>query len=156
MKLFRSSKSTLIFQFGAREKHLLLQVLKLDPCIPPGHQLVSKTARVPEQSASQRLLDEALAEQRAENKKQVQRWLGDPVRFKPHEKSWRLTLSPAELEWLLQILNDIRVGSWLSLGSPESRIEVINEQTLPHLWAMEIAGEFEMGMLHAIEKGSDA
>ncbi|HWX19797.1 MAG TPA: hypothetical protein VN578_07815 [Candidatus Binatia bacterium] len=155
MKLIRSTKETLVFQLGPREKHVLLEVLKLYPKIPPAHQPLSKSARLPEQEASQRLLDDALAEQRVENKAQVQRLLSDPRRFATHEKGWRLSLSRPEVEWLLQVLNDIRVGSWLMLGSPEGRIEVLTEQTAPHVWAMEMAGAFEIAMLQALEGGSE-
>ena len=31
----------------------------------------------------------------------------------------QLTLSGPEIEWLLQVLNDVRVGSWIALGSPD-------------------------------------
>lgn len=150
MKVIRS-KDKLVFELGAREKHLLQQVLNLYPCIPPAHQAISKTARLPEQEASQRLLDDALAEQRAENKAKVQKLLTDPSRLAAHEREWRLSLNALEVEWLLQVLNDIRVGSWIMLGSPEERIEVLNEQTAPHVWAMEMAGQFEMVMLQALE-----
>ena len=60
-------------------------------------------------------------------------------------------LSGSELEWLLQVLNDIRVGSWIILGSPEQWFEAATPQTAPHLWAMELAGAFEMAFLPAVE-----
>ena len=104
---------------GQREKRLLPQILKLYPRVPPAHHVLSKSGRLPDREANQRLLDEALAEQRAENKKQLQALLADPRRFEHTETGARLSLSPAEVEWLLQVLNDIRVGSWILLGSPE-------------------------------------
>jgi len=59
----------------------------------------------------------------------------------------------AEIEWLLQILNDVRVGSWLSLGSPDEELELslLNAKTAPHFWTMQLAGEFEMRLLKALE-----
>ena len=104
--------------------------------------------------SSQRLLEESLAEQRAENKRQIQAFLTDERRFEPAETGWRFSLSAAELEWLLQVLNDVRVGSWIQLGSPDEKLEtkLLNDKTAPHFWAMEMAGHFQMGMLAALNR----
>ena len=154
MKLIRGQSDRIVFEFGAREKRLLMELLNLYPCIPPAHQRISKSGRLPDQAASQHLLDEALAEQRAENKKQIQRLVSDPARFAPHGSAFRLSLSTGETEWLLQVLNDIRVGSWILLGSPEERIGTLNAETAQHLWAMEMAGAIQMAMLQALEGGT--
>jgi len=70
------------------------------------------------------------------------------------ESGPRLSLSPSELEWLLKILNDVRVGSWIILGSPEQGMEfkLLNEKTAPDFWAMEMSGQFQMRFLEALEK----
>ena len=62
--------------------------------------------------------------------------------------------SGSELEWLLQILNDVRVGSWIILGSPEQAMEfkLLNEKTAADFWAMEMSGQFQMNFLAALEK----
>ncbi len=153
MRLIRTSGDKLLFHLGQREKQALGVVLKLYPRIPSAHQPLSKTATLPDQDAAQRLLDEALAEQRAENKNKVRAFLANPKRFSVDEKGWRLTLSPVDVEWLLQILNDIRVGSWIILGAPEEKEEELNETTAPHIWAMEVSGYFQMGLLEALGKG---
>jgi hypothetical protein len=153
MKLVRTSKNRFVFQLGQREKRLLLDLLELYPLMPPAHQRLSKGAGLPDQEASQRLLDEALAEQRAENKKHLRALLADPKRWAATEAGRLLTVSPSEVEWLLQVLNDIRVGSWVLLGSPEEKTTVLNEKTGPNIWAMELAGFFQMRLLEAIEGG---
>ena len=63
-------------------------------------------------------------------------------------------LTPSELEWLLQILNDVRVGSWIILGSPEQAMEfkLLNEKTAADFWAMEMSGQFQMRFLEALDK----
>ena len=88
MKLIRRSKARLVFHLGQREGSLLLQVLKLYPRMPSAHQKLSKAGRLPDPEANQRLLDEALAEQRAENRKQLQALLADPRRFAQTETGW--------------------------------------------------------------------
>jgi hypothetical protein len=150
VKLVRASKARLLFQLARREASLLLQVLKLYPRVPSAHQPLSKSGRVPDRQENQRLLDEALADQRAANKKQLQALLGDPKRFRQVETGFHLSLTRSEAEWVLQVLNDIRVGSWIILGSPEGKLEGLNASTAQDFWAMEIAGHFEMELVEAL------
>ena len=153
MKLIRASNGKLLFHLGKREKHLLVEVLKLYPRIPSGHQPLSKSRKIPDRDANQRLLNEALAEQRAECKKHLRSFLADPHRFEEDQSGCRLSLSASEPEWLLQIFNDVRVGSWINLGSPEPPLEIklLNAKTAPDFWAMEMAGHFQMQLLEAME-----
>src|ERR1051326_1977007 len=101
MKLVRATKGNFLFYLSTREKQLLLQVLHLYPRVPPAHHRVSKSPKSNEPTESQRLLDEALAEQRSENKTKLEAFLTDPPRFQQSGTGWRLSLSPSELEWLL-------------------------------------------------------
>jgi hypothetical protein len=143
-------RKRLVFSLSKREKSLLLRLLTFYPCIPPAHhQPLSRSTRLPDPEGSQGLLDEALAEQRADNKKQIEALLAHPGRFQEDGTGVRFSVSPTELEWLLQVLNDIRIGNWIRLGSPEEKIGAINEQTAPHLWAMELAGYFQSNLLEA-------
>jgi len=154
VKLIRTTKTKLLFQLGQREKRLLREVLNLYPRIPPAHQPLSKSGHVPDRQANQRLLDEALAEHRAETQKQLQTLLADPGRFEETETGCRLSLLRSEAEWLLQVLNDIRVGSWICLGSPEGKLAGLNARTAPDFWAMEMAGCFQAQLLEALEGGT--
>src|SRR5207244_11564473 len=100
VKILRAGEK-FVCQLAKREKELFFDLLKLYPCIPSARPGLKKSAGLPE--TSQRLLEEALAEQRAVNKLQLQSWLSDPHRFQQKENNWRLTLSGADMEWLLQI-----------------------------------------------------
>ena len=152
MNLIRTTKEQLEFHLARREKHLLLSLLQLYPCLPSAHQPLSQSGGLPDQETSQRLLAEALAEQREENRRQLQALLGDPGRFREEETGWRLSLSRADLEWLLQVLNDIRVGSWVRLGSPEEPLTGLDEKTAPHYAAMEMSGQLQMQFLEALQR----
>jgi hypothetical protein len=127
-----------------------LEVLKLYPLVPPAHYRISDSTTKPGAESNQQLLNESLAEHRAENKKQLEVMLDSPNRFQEESNGWLLRLSPTELEWLLQVLNDIRVGSWLQLGSPDEkkgkrlRLSLHNAR---YLWAMELAGHFQAALL---------
>jgi hypothetical protein len=151
VKLVRATKTRLVFHLGRLEESLLLRILKLYPCVPSGHHVLSKSGRVPDAEANQQLLDEALAEQRAENKKQLQALLADSRRFARTEAGGRLSLPITEVEWLLQVLNDIRVGSWVILGSPDEKPTELTAANAPHFLAMEMAGYFQRQLLEALE-----
>jgi hypothetical protein len=150
MRLLRGAKDKLVFQLSPREATLLLQVLKLYPRVPSAHQPLSKSGKLPDREENQRLLDESLAEQRAANKKLLEALLADPRRLRKVDAAFRLSLSRPEVEWVLQVLNDIRIGSWAILGSPEDLLGVLNAQTAPDFWAMEMAGHFQAELLEAV------
>src|SRR5262249_39613157 len=150
MKLLRKGNDKFVFHLGKRDYPMLRAVLDRYPVIPSAHQPLSRSSS--QNESNQRLLDEALAEQRQENKRQLKKLLADPDRFKETTHGWHLTLSSADIQWLLQVLNDIRVGSWIVLGAPEEDLWnlPLNEQTTPHALAMEMAGYFEVRLLEAI------
>lgn len=147
MRLVQATSKELVFHLAKQEKLLLLELLKLYPRIPPAHHRLSKSNRLPDQESGQHLLDEALAEQRQENKKHLNALLAAPNRFHETQTGCRLALTPVDLECLLQVLNDIRVGSWVRLGSPEEHIEEVSQQNAADVWAMELSGLFQMGFL---------
>jgi hypothetical protein len=148
LKLSKTTTNQFQFQLTHREKDLLLHVLGLYPRIPPGHQPLSRGAESEE--SNQRLLDDALAETRAQNQQELRTLLADPARLRKEGRGWCLTLSSGDFEWLLQVLNDVRVGSWILLGSPETPLEVLNAESAPNLWAMEMAGSFQMRFLELL------
>ncbi len=152
MKLVQSTRTRLIFGLGQREEQMLRRLLTLYPCVPVAHHKLSKTGRLPNAAANQELFDEALAEQRAHHKRQLQILLADPRRLEHVESGARLSLSPAEAEWLMQVLNDIRVGSWILLGSPAGKLRELSPAKAPHFLAMERAGYFQMQLLEALER----
>ena len=105
-----TEKENYIFELATRERELLKLILILYPVIPPAHQRVSKSF-APANKENQHLLDDALAEQRKENKKLVEAFLADSSHFEEIETVFHMKLTAGEVEWLLQILNDVRVGN---------------------------------------------
>jgi len=151
VKLIRADKDRFAFSISKREKGLLFQVLQLYPLVPPAHHRLSKSAEGEAQQENQRLLEEALAEQRRQNRRQLLAMLNEPTRFRETESGMRFTITASEMEWLLQVLNDVRVGSWLALGEPdEIEIPEVNQTNAPYVLAMESAGYFESALLDAM------
>lgn len=151
MKLVRANKARFTFEFSRKEKQLLVRVLQMYPLVPPSHYQLSKGEEGAKHHEDQRCLEEAVAEQRRENRKKVQGMLNEPERFHEIAGGLQCSLTHAEIDWLLQTLNDVRVGAWLMLGEPgELDLAQLNEISAPYLLAMEGAGYFQAGLLAAL------
>jgi hypothetical protein len=153
VKIVGANDQSIIFQLSNRERGALIKILRAYPVVPPAHQQVSRELKDPHVTDYQRLLDEALAEQRTANKRHLEEWLATPERFQKTKGGCRFTLERADTEWLLQVLNDIRVGHWLRLGSPEPgdlKPHSIGLKRLPIWLAMEMSGYFQMSILEAL------
>jgi hypothetical protein len=149
VKLRKAANNQLEFELDEGEKDVLLRVLRLYPMIRSGYQPLSRTGE--HDQANQRLLDEALQESRQRNQSHLETFLADPAHFKPVRDQWHLVVSSTELDWLLEVLNDVRIGSWISLGSPQVPLSAFDGQNARHFWAMEIAGLFQMRFLELID-----
>jgi hypothetical protein len=153
VKLLRVENNRYFFKLVPKEKDLLTVVLRLYPVIPPAHHQLSKSS-TPEK-ANQRLLDEALAEQRKENQNLVEDLLTDPKRFRNAGDFIEMILTGAEIEWVLQVLNDVHVGNWILLGSPEERPRFSPEsKDARFVVVMDLACMFQSDLLAAINPSS--
>jgi hypothetical protein len=152
VKLLRVEKERYFFRLGHDEKALFEFLLRLYPVIPSAHQALSKTSA--KKDENQRLLDEALAEQRKENKQHVEKLLKDARHFKETDTDTdiEMNLTGGEIEWLLQVLNDVRVGHWILLGSPEEHPRFDPDaENAAYVLTMDFASDFQMDLLKAIK-----
>jgi len=154
MKLLHTSPDAYGFEFDPHEARLFFKVLARYPLIPSGHHRLSRN---PEAGAAggenQALLEEALAAHREETRQKVRRLTGQAGQPPATGTGFRWNAARADLEWVLQVLNDVRVGSWLALGSPHLQTErsgPVTAEQLAHYWAMDIAGGFEMIFIAAL------
>jgi hypothetical protein len=151
MKLVSSGPANHTFLLADRERVLLMQLMGMYPRVPAAHHKATR-APTPQTAETERLLKDALSEQQQGSRKIAAAFLNDPGRFRKREHGWDLTLTDTEVEWLLEILNDIRVGSWLALGAPEDLESLrVGEEPPIDLLFMELAGFFQMQIIHAIE-----
>lgn len=152
MKFVQASEAGFGFEFNLREKQLLLKVLSLYPLIPATHHQLSRKNQAAGDE-NQKLLEESLAEHRKEARQKVRRFITNPKHFQAKGHSYLWTASRGELEWVLQVLNDVRVGSWLALGSPDlqaAQKKPPTPENYHHYWAMDVAGGFEMVFIAAL------
>ena len=152
MKINKSDGDKFTFLVSKKEKQLLFDILALYPLVPACFQPLSKTAGAADIQTDQRLLEESLAAHKQENRKQLSVIINELNRVQENAGGGRLTLSSDQLEGLLQVLNDIRVGSWLKLGSPDAarkKVIELNQDNARYAWAMEVAGLFQTALLTA-------
>jgi hypothetical protein len=153
MRLFQANHEGYGFEFSRRERQLLFEILSLYPLTPAAHHRLSRNPG-PRDEENQTLLDESLASHREETRQRVRALVSNPRCFQPQGEGYVWLASRGEMECLLQVLNDIRVGSWLALGSPRLH-PVANLSSTPearaHRRAMDIAGGFEMIFIAALD-----
>jgi len=155
VKFIKSGGGNFVFHVGKREKRLLFEVLKLYPLLPTAHHRLSETAGAEPAAESQKLLAEALAQRKQENKRQLRAMLKGGERFQETNGAYRLTLTAPQMEWLLQVLNDIRLGCWLLLGEPDEkkgRHMTLTQENTRHYAAMEFCGYFQVTLLEALDR----
>jgi len=119
MKLVKQAKGSWQYLLNAMEASLLKDILKKFPVTGDVPARITKTDTDPKAAAREKLLNESLVEHRQALKRQAMDLL-NANHFKKTEPDYLFTLTSEEREILLQILNDIRVGCWVSLGKPES------------------------------------
>lgn len=152
MKLLTRNESQALFLIGKREREMFFSLLQRYPLLSTNSQKISKSLGE-EVRDSEQLIQEALADQQRQNKRQVEAMLAEPGRFTEDELGYRFALKHSEVDWLLQVLNDVRVGSWVKLGSPDLYKEIsfpVNEENVQLAWCIEIAGLFQSALLEAI------
>jgi hypothetical protein len=149
MKFVKSERGKFSFQIARWEREVLFQILALYPLVPVSHHKLSKSE---DRAEDQKFLEESLDAQRKKSRRQVQAMLKAKSRFRQNKRGFRFSLTAEQMEWLLQVLNDLRVGSWLMIGSPAGREEMfamLNANTAPYYWVMEVAAEFQMDLVKA-------
>ena len=157
MKILSNKKNTCAFEFESGELQLLFHILQRYPCTPQSYAKLSKFSDEQELKENEELLKEALAEQNEANMKLIKGFIADETKFPKSDKNLRICFSEEEIDWLLQILNDVRIGMWLKLGSPNQETPPQNNDPnyIREFSLMQISGEFEAFLLHALNSRAD-
>jgi len=151
VKLLRSGKPGFVFELQLPEHGLLLKSLELYPLVPMSHHRLNREQEEITPDENQRLLEESLNEQRRDNRKQVKALLEKPGRLRQGKEGIELRVTAPEIEMLLQVLNDVRVGSWLALGEPEPGDEPeLTKENARYLLTMDACGFFQSHFLAAL------
>lgn len=109
-------------------------------------QQISKFGSEEDLKDAQELLDEAMESRRKEARAELEIWLRADGQFNDAQDGKELVIRNDEREWLLQILNNVRVGAWQQLGEPEDLTDAFRsatEESIRNLTIMEMAGNFQ-------------
>jgi hypothetical protein len=151
MKLLARQDGRLRFQLRGPEAGALQWLLARYPLHDRCGQSLGPRAQAPCAEADD-LLRQALAEQQAERRAWLQTL---PVTGPEAKPPALLELDPEHAEWLLQILNDLRIGAWTRLGRPDEKAErrLTAPEQLEWLAVMELAAQFEMALIAGLHAG---
>ena len=150
MKHLRAIGGMFELQFAPEEKALLFHLLNLYPLVPETYHRLTRDKKLARRTEDQQMLDEALKSQRERNQQEILTLVSDAARFTEIDGGSKAVFTRAEVEWLLQVVNDVRVGSWIALGSPGYEAKKPSRQdkaALQHTMMMELAAAFEMFFL---------
>ena len=151
MKLVESKDGQYVFRFSQRERLMLTHVLKQFPVGSGAVGPLSKSGDEQKLAEHERLLEEAMAEQRAEHKRLMDAFLGEDGRFAVDSKGgFRLRLTTAQMDWLLRVLNEVRVGLWMKLGRPQELGLLTLAGQIEPVVTMEICAVFQSRLLAAL------
>ena len=154
MTLLSSDKEAgkFIFRFEPPEREWFRHILDLYP--------VQQTSLQPinQDDDANELLEKALAENRKKLRDNAELFLkaGTLDIDSEFKEFWDLTLGAYEIEELLQILNNVRVGLWLRLGKPDPSIEQLlptkpsEDQVRAHM-VMHVCAAWQGALMSAVD-----
>ncbi len=151
MKLLENRADALLFRLGRRELGLFLYVLQDYPAKrvkPPKLTNIEQTGSM---KAAQMLLKESIAEHRRENARLLREFLESGKQIELVGNVFHLTVRREQVEWLLQVLNDLRVGSWERLGCPGPEESKVTEENARDHLMLDVAGAFQSALLGALD-----
>ena len=153
MKLIRKGDGRFDMALDVEEWQALKKLVSQYPKTPSDHHsLTCKDEPDPDLKDSDDWLKESGSVHQAQRHPQIRAWI-DAIHPDQDEATYKIEFDPSKADWLIEILNDIRVGCWLSLGcpAPEDLTEAEwREEDWPTLWAMEISGMYQSVLLKCL------
>ena len=151
MRLVEAKDDWFLFHVTKRERALLTQVLKQFPVGSGPRGPLSKSGDPAKLADNEAFLAVALAEQRAEHRRQLDMFLGEQGRFADDPKGgYRVRFTNTQMDWLLRVLNEIRVGLWQKLGQPRDLAPLALAGQLDAVVTMELCALFQTRLLAAL------
>lgn len=153
MRVFEKTDSALVLELGLAETDFLKQILADYPLVADESRRFSAFADANEVRENVQLLQSSLHEHTQSNRAKLRAWLASTETWKPFADRTLLFLKTEDCSWFLQILNDLRIGSWQKLDCPNPEefdsVELNRENAHP-LLAMKISGFLQTLILNAL------
>ncbi len=153
MRVFEKTDSALVLELGVAETNFLKQILSDYPLVANESRRFSAFADASEVRENTQLLQNSLNEHTQTNRAKLRAWLAAPETWKPFPDRTLLSLKTEDSSWFLQILNDLRIGSWQKLNRPEPEeldsAELNRENAYP-LLTMKVSGFLQTLILNEL------
>ena len=163
MKLLPRTDKHLAFELDELETQLLTLTLSAypmahEPWSHPPSSSHKTNLRPPAGSPDPELLASTLGEVKAAHLSRLETFLsGDGIRQHPEGGS-QLFLPLEDVEWFMQVVNELRVASWYRLDCPDEKLESLlakHPEHLHDLLRLDFAGMMLDGILRALGLDSE-
>jgi hypothetical protein len=130
MRFLSRDTESVTFELDRRELELLTFLLRRYPVRDPAYPQLASPNEREALADEQRMLTESLTAEQEENRGKVAEFirtrLTPPASTPPGSSGsapfeFSVRISFAEVDWLLRVINDVRVGCWVRLGCPEEQ-----------------------------------
>jgi hypothetical protein len=163
VKLLSKTEQHLAFDLNALETQLLSFTLASYPMahepwsVPPAAR--EKTNRRPAApSPDPELLSATLGEMKEAHRSRLEAFLSGPGLQQQPDGGSRLVLPLADVDWFMQVVNELRVASWYRLDCPEQHEEAAIEkhpERLHDFLRMDFSGMLLDGILRALDAADE-
>lgn len=156
MRIVRIHDDEYRLELHRNEMRLLWYLLQLYPMLPADYHRITRQADAQPLAGAQELLEQSMASREAEQKRYLAEFLGRRDRLHRHGTEFHVRLTADDMERLLQLLNDVRVGSWVRLGcraDPDEGSETADTREALLREAMRVCAWMQMLLLEALHPG---
>ena len=117
MKVHERSEKELSLLLHRGEALLLLGAFHEYPMMPNEKRSLARKEDYPQLVEAEEFLRSSIREHEEGNRGRLRTWLG--AGWVPHQTDVLLRIALEDRDWILQVLNDLHVGSWHELGCPD-------------------------------------
>lgn len=163
MELVEKTDERIVFRFHPNGKEQLTSILNCFPLPSRWEVTLSKNDSEGEFEEDRKFLEETLDTERQSLQSSLDVFLSSPVSFYDEDGDSFLRLGLDRVEWLLQILNDIRISAWQLLGSPgpeeKEELEKLIQEKMPEesmrhaqlFLLLELAGYYQSVIIESLD-----
>jgi hypothetical protein len=150
MRVKEISETATTIDLSESEAIFIKEILSAYPLVSNETRELTRSADTSDLEEDTELLRTSLAELTRGHHKKLQAWVNDPGTFRAVENRYLFKITNENRDWFLQILNDLRIGSWQQLDCPsqeELQELTANLEIIRPLWTMELAGLLQSFLL---------
>lgn len=155
MNFLEANDDKLVFLIEPRGRRVLRKLCLKYPSLEVSYFELCRTMDEEELPDGREVADQSLREEQSEVRKRILKLLADESRFEETEGFLLMRLTMEEVDLLLQVLNDVRIGCWSRAGSPSEGGEELmrsDPKLAPLLAAMQLCGFFQGALLDGLNR----